>query len=121
MREIDDPEACNCKLQCFDKPGCACIYVHDLGLCTCDCGDEGGAVFAPGSKLGANARVSICTKNIPLVRLGQLLSQICAAELAIPASKVARPISLSIKKTTIGNVMKEAGLVVLEKEVIRSD
>ena len=123
MREVDTPESCNCEFQCFGEPGCVCIYVYDLEICLVDCGGgssrtgaTGGAVFRRGSKLPIDSKVNVCANKVPLGRFGEILGHICAAELAIPAAQAGQLVSLSTKKTTLAEVIKKAGMVVLKDE-----
>jgi hypothetical protein len=118
MRKFNIDDECSCDQQC---PGqsCACIYIHDEQLCICQCSGAGGAAFLTGHALPLDTLVSISVKNTDLGTLGGLLSNLCDAELTIPATLVKKEVTFKLKKTKLASVIKKSGLAFLNHEQTR--
>lgn len=122
MRKIDDDDECTCAEQCPGSNSCACIYIIDEAQCVCKCTATaepgGGVAFLRGRALSLDAHVNVSINQVELGQLGELLSGLCEPELAIPASICRKKVSFTQKNTTVADVVKRAGLLVLTKEPI---
>jgi hypothetical protein len=120
LRKLVNPEACTCDNLCPKEP-CVCIYIHDTGGCICECNASatGGVGFLAGRGFPLDTLVSVSVRGSDLGRLGEFLSDLCDAELAIPASDMHKPVSLAVKAAELNSVIEEAGLIVLRRGPIQ--
>jgi len=90
-----------------------CVYTYDDGVCECECtGPIVITVDRP--RVSLYARVAVDTNQVTLARLGEFVGKLCDAELLIPAEAASEKVALTLKDTTLGEVVKRAGLVVAD-------
>jgi hypothetical protein len=109
-----DPNQCNCKNDCPDYPHCICILIHDEHRCICDC--WGDAITLPADRAedrryGLDEQVNVCARAASLSRVGAALASICTADVFVPALDFDKQVALSLKDVTLGDAIREAGLV----------
>jgi hypothetical protein len=105
------PDDCTCENHCPGFTDCMCVYTYDDGICECEC--TGPIVItASRRRLSLYTRVAVDTGEVSLARLGEVLAKLCGAELFIPAAAASEKVALTVKDTTLGDVVKRAGLVV---------
>ncbi len=66
-------------------------------------------------RLGLDAKVDLCVKNMTAAGVGALLGGLCLADVAIPATKANANVSMSLKEVPLGRALEQVGLVVLEE------
>ena len=117
MQKANGGDGCVCDLVCPRNTSCACIYVIDVGSCTCECSGRGGGSYDSGRGLSLDTPVSVNATGISLSRFGAFLNGLCDAEILIPAASVRKRVSLTLKDTTLEAVIRKAGLVVSDKHI----
>lgn len=98
--EITCPKGC----VCWQKPGkpCQCRCVHSK--------------FEPfADQVSSSTIVNFCAKDMDLADLASYLNYLFPDQIAIPASKVYKQVSIQLKEVTISEVIKELGLIALKE------
>jgi hypothetical protein len=103
-------ENCNCEHLCPNDAQCLCVWNYDEERCIVDC--SGTIVFQLDRLLAQDARIAINVRNVDLARLGEFLARVSSDEVLIPASAVRDTVvEMSMYDTTLGDALREAGLV----------
>ena len=106
-------ENCNCEHLC-PNDACMCCWDYDAERCIVEC--SGTIVFQLDRLLAQDARIDINVRNVDLARLGEFLARVCSDEVLIPASAVRDTVEMSMYDTTLGDALREAGLVARRRD-----
>lgn len=107
-------EDCNCDKQCPGESNCACLWDYERARCVVDCPDV--MTFHVDRFLAQDARIAINVRNVELARLGEFLGSLSTDDVLIPATAARDAVDMSMYDTTLGEALREAGLVVRERD-----
>jgi hypothetical protein len=107
-------EDCTCEKQCPNADECICLYLLDVQRCIVDCTDV--TTIPPIEVVSRDARINLSSRGVPRARLGEFLAQVCGDEILIPASVASERVELALYDTAMGEALRQAGLVVRERD-----
>lgn len=94
-----------CKIACTG--GCACVYMHDIDACSCECFDP--EVSNP-ANLSLSAEVSITVSGLPLGQVANRLDKLMVREVLVPAGRTKETINIKLKRVPMSEALKRLGL-----------
>ena len=107
---IPTADNCTCEHMCPDAADCTCIWYESTHACVFSCSSTLPHLLKV--KKAMDETVTVTTRNVELGKFAQLLSQVCDAEILIPAARLEEKLNLYEKGVTIGEVARKVGLVV---------
>ena len=113
MNDIPVPTAenCTCDQMCPSSPDCTCIWIEHLHACIIYCvGGSGPHVLK--AKVALDAKVNVTASGTDLAQLAKRLSDVCDAEILVPAARIDDKVALYEKGATIGQILEKVGLLV---------
>lgn len=106
---------CDCGYGCSIsscKDGCICVYYHETGLCVTRC--SGDKLPPKGKiKVTSGTKVNFSAQEIKLSYVAMFLDSFLPNKIAIPAARAHISISKNLKETSLAEVVKSLGLVIL--------
>jgi hypothetical protein len=114
-------EAGACGISCYRR-GCACISWGETHEdCICKCYPSAYAIvkerrilfktFKPRTKATAQTKVNICAHDLPITGIAELLDKFLPNKILVPANKLNRKVTLSLKNNTLTQIINRSGLV----------
>jgi hypothetical protein len=108
---IPTVDNCTCENICPDSPDCTCIWFENIQACVCSCAGAPPPHLLK-VKAAMDSKVNVTSRNAKLGKFARFLSEVCEAEILIPAARLDEKLSLYEKGVTIGEVARKVGLVV---------
>ena len=117
MRRQCDAGACSADC----RGGCGCASWGDgPDNCVCHCYPSAFAIvnerkipfkrFKPKIKVTSQTKFNICTKDLPIGALAELLDKFLPNKILVPAKIATSTVTLSLKKKTFKQIINRAGL-----------
>jgi len=116
-----DCKAGGCDCHC-EHGGCGCIASsEDPNDCDCHCYHDRLAIvkggkkipfktFKPKTKATYETKFDICTRDLPIGALAEILDKRLPNQIVVPAAKATEIITLSLKNKTLKQIINRSGL-----------
>jgi hypothetical protein len=120
-------EAGNCSCECGRGGGCGCVQrSEDPDDCDCYCYHNSSSVgrfsiikgrkipfkaFKPGIKVTTQTKFNICTRDLPLKQLAELLDKYLPNKIVVPTDRAPNRVTLSLKNKTLRQIINRSGLI----------
>ena len=116
--ELHDTPQCNCDTDCPGFSVCSCItvYTNSHGTCYITCGPGvPDPIPATLANLGLDQMIDLSVREVPLSRLGLMLASICTADIFVPALDLDKPMTLYLRRVTLGTAIQDIGLIARDR------
>jgi hypothetical protein len=116
-------EAGGCSAECGGRRGCGCWASSDEpDDCGCACYGRASVIVKGGKRIAfktwkpkikptTQTKYNICTHDLPITGLAELLDKFLPNKILVPASRLNRKVTLSLKKNTLRQIISASGLV----------
>lgn len=107
----------DCTVDC--SGGCICVADADIPHdCYCDCTDPpmkpAGKKITQKKKLKikSGAKYNVCARNVPITKVAQFLDKSLPNRILVPANKLNKKVTLSLKRKTFKQIVISSGLII---------
>src|SRR5437868_4040609 len=99
-----------CSITCAH--GCGAIYFHTTHVCCTWCHPDEPDCDSKGP-YRPNIKVSFSAQDVPLIGVAKFLDRLFPNQIAVPAALAESQVNLQMTEVTLGEVVRELGLVVV--------